>query len=125
MSKKNILESFYLRRRFSPQRINEKFFQAVKYCLESNQLSPKVSSVEQFKNYVTTVLIDKMHWELFGGDLWAPYDEVFDFLKKEFSDEIENIYYKTKKEGIKENIKIIWEEYTEKLTNYYYDNCKY
>lgn len=81
------LESTHLRRRFGQKRLDQEFLKAIDYAYKSPY---KFESLDDLKHYVISIMIDGIHGELSNwGTTDFPYDEIYNFLNNEYSDEIE------------------------------------
>jgi hypothetical protein len=87
LREESLSESRHLRRRFDQERLNQEFEESINYASRSPY---KFESLEDLKHYVISVMMDGLHGELSNwGSIDFPYDEIYNFLKNEYSDEIE------------------------------------
>jgi len=87
LREESLSESRHLRRRFDQERLNQEFEESINYASRSPY---KFENIEDLKHYVISIMVDGLHGELSNwGSIDFPYDEVYNFLKNEYSDEIE------------------------------------
>ena len=87
LREESLSESRHLRRRFDQEKLDHEFEESIEYASRSPY---KFESLEDLKHYVISVMMDGLHGELSNwGTIDFPYDEIYNFLKNEYSDEIE------------------------------------
>jgi hypothetical protein len=87
LKEETILESVYLRRRFDNKKLDREFEESIDYASKSPY---KFESLDDLKHYVISIMMDGLHGELSNwGANDFPYDEIYNFLKNKYSDEIE------------------------------------
>ena len=87
LREESLSESRHLRRRFDQEKLDHEFEESMEYASRSPY---KFESLEDLKHYVISVMMDGLHGELSNwGTIDFPYDEIYNFLKNEYSDEIE------------------------------------
>lgn len=94
----SINESIYTRRRLSPQQMDRVFEDSIKYAtnrLDNFMRREKKFSVHMFENIVASIIMDEFHGELSNWGMEDfPYDEVYNFIKERYSNEIRREYKK-------------------------------
>ncbi len=87
LREESLSESRHLRRRFNQEELDYEFEESMEYASKSPY---KFESLDDLKHYVISVMMDGLHGKLSNwGTIDFPYDEIYNFLKNEYSDEIE------------------------------------
>jgi len=87
LREETLSESRHLRRRFNQEKLDHEFEESMEYASKSPY---KFESLEDLKHYVISIMMDGLHGELSNwGSNDFPYDEIYDYLKDKYSDEIE------------------------------------
>lgn len=87
LREETLSESRHLRRRFNQEKLDHEFEESMEYASKSPY---KFESLEDLKHYVISIMMDGLHGELSNwGSTDFPYDEIYNFLKDRYSDEIE------------------------------------
>lgn len=86
-----INENVYLRRRVTPEQLNEFFEEALSYAsrmIKNNTAPENYPNLERFSNLVISLLMDEIHPYLIEDGEEFPYDDIMNFLKDKYQKRI-------------------------------------